>query len=183
MIIKLLKRKDVAKIRSSRNKLMGMDLSSLGIRGKVYINDSLCKYCKFLWKKCKSLQSNQFMQGFWVTNGTVRLKDENDRVHVITHLSELKELLNYSTKKISSYVFAYISCFILYLKASSFSKQSSYYFISFTFLQVAQSFLTELKGLYGVQLNVCDGGGFFTKIFYALIIFAERLSHGCSTGL
>ena len=43
VIIKLSKRKGAAKIRSSKKKLMGMDLSSLGIRGKVCINDSLCQ--------------------------------------------------------------------------------------------------------------------------------------------
>ena len=80
-------------MRSSKNKLMGMDLSSLGIRGKVYINDSLCKYCKFLWKKCKSLQSNQFIHAFWVNNGTMGLKPvENGRANIITHLIDLKEL-------------------------------------------------------------------------------------------
>ena len=51
------------------------------------------KYYKSLWKKCKSLQSNQFIHAFWVTNGTVLLKAfENGRVHVITHLTDLKEL-------------------------------------------------------------------------------------------
>ena len=46
------------------------------------------------WKKCRSLQSNYFIPPFWVTNGTVRLKViENGRVHIITHLSDLKELL------------------------------------------------------------------------------------------
>ena len=73
MIIKLSKQKDAAKIRSSKKKKKkkgkGMDLYSLGIRGKVYINDSLCKYDKFL-----CLQSKQFIQTFWVTNGVVRLK-------------------------------------------------------------------------------------------------------------
>ena len=45
------------------------------------------------FRKCKSLQSNQFTHTFWVTNGIVRLKAvENGRVHVITHLSDLKEL-------------------------------------------------------------------------------------------
>ena len=93
VIIKLSKRKDAAKIRSSEKNLKGMDLSSLEIRGKVYINDSLCKYYKFNWKKCKILQSNQFIHAFWVTNGTVWLKAvENGRVHITTHLSDLGEL-------------------------------------------------------------------------------------------
>ena len=91
-IIKISKQKDVAKIRSSKKKLREMGLSSVGLRGKVYINCSLSKY-KFLWKKCKSLHSNQFIHVFWFTNGTVQLKAvENGRVHVITHFRDLKEL-------------------------------------------------------------------------------------------
>ena len=48
VIIKLSKRKDAAKIQSSKKRLKGMDLSSLGISGKVYINNNLCKYYKLL---------------------------------------------------------------------------------------------------------------------------------------
>ena len=73
-------------------KLKWMNLSSLRIRGKVHINDKLCKYYRLLWKKL-SLHPKQFIHAFWVTNGTVRLKAaENGHVHVITHLSDLKEL-------------------------------------------------------------------------------------------
>ena len=44
-------------------------------------------------KKCKSLQSNQFIHAFWITNGTARLKTvENGRAYSITHLSDLKAL-------------------------------------------------------------------------------------------
>ena len=44
-------------------------------------------------KKCKSLQSNQFIHAFWVINGTVRIKVvENGQVHVITHLNDLNGL-------------------------------------------------------------------------------------------
>ena len=59
---------------------------------------------------------------------------------------------------------------------------------------MAQSILTELRGLFGVQYNVCDGDCLFVclfvcffanivKGFYALTIFAERLRRGCLTGL
>ena len=70
--------KDAAKIRSSKEKLKGMRWTSplLESGGKIYFNDSPCKYHKLIiiWKKCKSLQSNQFIHAFWVTNGTVPLK-------------------------------------------------------------------------------------------------------------
>ena len=56
------------------------------------MNDSLSKYYKFLWKKCKSFQSNQFIHTFLVTNGTARLKAvKNGRVHGNTHFRDLKE--------------------------------------------------------------------------------------------
>ena len=55
VIIRLLKRKGAAKIRSLKKNLKGMDLSVLGITGKVYINDSLSNYCKLLLEKYKSL--------------------------------------------------------------------------------------------------------------------------------
>lgn len=116
VIIKLSKRKDAAKIRSSKTELKGIDLSSIAIRGKVYISDSLCKYYKFLWKKFITLQSNQFIHFFWVTTCTVRLKAvENGRVHVITHLSYFRKT-NYSAKKIRSNIFAYIFMFYFIFK-------------------------------------------------------------------
>ena len=55
-----------------------------------------------------------------------------------------------------------------------------------TFITLPQSFLTELKGLFGVQPNIWDGAFLVAKIvkdFYALTIFPETLSHGCLTGL
>ena len=62
VIFKLSNQKDAAKIRSSKKKLKGMDLSSFGIRGKVYFNDNLCKYHKLLWEKVKAFsQTNLFM--------------------------------------------------------------------------------------------------------------------------
>ena len=48
-----------------------------------------------------------------------------------------------------------------------------------------QSFFRELRGVFLVKSNVCDGGFFdkITKGFYALTVFAEKLSRGCSTGI
>ena len=93
VIIKVLKRKDASKIRSSKRKLKDMDLTSIGINNPVYINDSLCTYYKMLWRKCKSLRMNKLIHSFWVTNGSIRLRTaENGRTNVITHLSDLEEL-------------------------------------------------------------------------------------------
>ena len=83
VIVKVSKRKDASKIRSSKRKLKDMDLTSIGINNPVYINDSLCK----------SLRMNKLIHSFWVTNGSIRLRTaENGRTNVITHLSDLEEL-------------------------------------------------------------------------------------------
>ena len=93
VIIKVSKRKDASKIRSSKRKLKDMDLTSIDIKNPVYINDSLCTCYKMLWRKCKSLLTNKLIHSFWVTNGSIRLRTvENGRTNVITHLSDLEGL-------------------------------------------------------------------------------------------
>ena len=93
VIVKVSKRKDAFKIRSSKRKLKDMDLTSIGINNPIYISDSLCTYYKMLWRKCKSLPMNKLIHSFWVTNGSIRLRTvENGRTNVITHLSDLEEL-------------------------------------------------------------------------------------------
>ena len=66
--------KDANKIRRAKKKLKGLDLSSIGINSPVFINDSLCRYYKNLWAKCKKLWLNKFIHGFWTSNGSIRLK-------------------------------------------------------------------------------------------------------------
>ena len=93
VIVKVSKRKDASKTRSSKRKLEDMHLNSVGINNPVYINDSLCTYYKMLWRKCKSLRMNKLIHSFWVTNGSIRLRTpENGRTNLITHLSDLEKL-------------------------------------------------------------------------------------------
>ena len=92
-IIKFSKRKDANRIRHCKKNLKGMDLTSLGISSPVFINDSLCQCYKMLWRKCKKLLTNKFVDSFWVSNGSIRLRVENkDRPCVITHISDLEVL-------------------------------------------------------------------------------------------
>ena len=86
-------RKDADKIRRAKKKLKGLNLSSIGINSAVYINDSLCRYYKNLWAKCKKLWLNKFIHGFWTSNGSIRLKlTETGNVHFITNDVDLEEL-------------------------------------------------------------------------------------------
>ena len=53
VIIKMSRHKDADKIRRAKKKLKGLRLSSIDINLAVFINDSLCRYSKDLWAKCK----------------------------------------------------------------------------------------------------------------------------------
>ena len=93
VIIKMTQRKDADKIRRAKKKQKDLDLSSIDINSAVYINDSLCRYYKNLWAKCKTLWFNKFIHGFWTSNGSKRLKlTETGNVRVVTHHADLEEL-------------------------------------------------------------------------------------------
>ena len=93
VIVKFFKRKETKRIRKVKKNLKGMDLSLIGIRSPVYLIDSLCKYYKMLWRKCKKLCVNKFIHSFWVSNGSIRLKlPDNERSYMIIHISDLEEL-------------------------------------------------------------------------------------------
>ena len=53
VIIKMSRHKDADKIRRAKKKLKGLRLSLIDINLAVFINDSLCRYSKNLWAKCK----------------------------------------------------------------------------------------------------------------------------------
>ena len=51
VIIKLSKRKDVTRVMNNKKKLKSMKPQNIGLPSgcKIYINESLCKYYKYLW--------------------------------------------------------------------------------------------------------------------------------------
>ena len=80
VIIKLLKRQDnVARVMKNKKKLKSMKPQNIGLPSscKIYINESLCKYYKYLWWKCKLLQTCGNIQSLWVTNGSVGIGRQN----------------------------------------------------------------------------------------------------------
>ena len=74
VIIKMSQRKDADKIRRANKKPKGLDLFLIGINSAMFIHDSLCRYYKNLWAKCKKLQLNKFIHSFWISNQSKRLK-------------------------------------------------------------------------------------------------------------
>ena len=75
VIIKLSKSKDVARLMNNKMKLKSMKTQNIGLPFdcKIYINESLCKYCKYLRRKCKLLQTRGSIRSFWMTNGSIRI--------------------------------------------------------------------------------------------------------------
>ena len=63
------KRKDTGKMREVKKKLKLFDLASIGANHPTFINDSLCSYYKKLRFKCKTLWTNKFIRGCWVSYG------------------------------------------------------------------------------------------------------------------
>ena len=70
-----------------------MGLTSLGISNTVIINDSPCQYYKMLWQKCKKILTNKFIDSFWASNGSIRLRVEDKvRLCVMTQIKVLENL-------------------------------------------------------------------------------------------
>ena len=92
VIIKLSKRKDVARVMNNKKKLKSMKPQNIALPSicKTYINECLCKYRKYLWWKCKLLQTRGSIQSFWVTNGSIRSRHQNDKVTSVTHSENLE---------------------------------------------------------------------------------------------
>ena len=95
IIVKFSKRKDCQAVLNNKKKLKNLTNEELGLSegGKVFVNESLCKYYKLLWSLCKSLWKDKFIFAFWTVNGLLRLKIRQEgRIHMISHLEDLKEL-------------------------------------------------------------------------------------------
>ena len=47
-------------------------------QGKIFINNNLCPYNKFLWGKCKELYTESIIDRFWVYNGHLYIADNQE---------------------------------------------------------------------------------------------------------
>ena len=81
--------KQVLNVRKDLTKLPMEDLQLTG-QGKLYINQSLCPYYKFLWSKSKSLHSMGKTFSYNVSNGTLKIKiQETSNPLSIMYISDL----------------------------------------------------------------------------------------------
>ena len=58
----------------------------------LFVSPGLCSYHKYLWSKCKTLCSSKLISIFWVSNGSQRMKLDDDTVKSVTHKDDLKVL-------------------------------------------------------------------------------------------
>ena len=70
-----------------------MEDLQLNGQGKLYINQSLCPYCRVLWSKIKSLHSMGNIFSHYVSNGIVKIKiQETSKPLPIMPISDLDKL-------------------------------------------------------------------------------------------
>ena len=94
-IARFLRRKgcdQVMRVKSKLKKMNSADLD-LPVGTKIYINKSLCPYCRGLWNQCKKLWNICKLFSFFTLNGSACVKlQENGSYNIITHINDLKEI-------------------------------------------------------------------------------------------
>ena len=67
---------------------------SIEVDHPIFINNNLCSCCKRLWSKCKRLWTNQYIQTFWVSSGSAKVKlGKNSKPNTISHITNLEKIL------------------------------------------------------------------------------------------
>ena len=92
-IVKFINRKDCLKILRVKKDLNSLDGVGLSENTEIFIDESLCPYCRDIWNKCKKLRAIQKIHQFYTISGLIRVKlEETGPSRIITHMVDLKEL-------------------------------------------------------------------------------------------
>ena len=96
--MKLSKRKDVYHVLKAKSSFKNADVTVNGIPPNitVFVNQSICSYCKFLWSKYKKLWLNKVIESIWVSEDSYRITLKHDSVKIITHIEHLKCLVSWA---------------------------------------------------------------------------------------
>ena len=92
VIVKLARKIYASNILSGKKKLKTINLSQKGFSPNtiVFINESLCSYYIFLWLECKKIWSKILIVSFWVSNGSIRIKQsENSPAILVSHINDM----------------------------------------------------------------------------------------------
>ena len=64
----------------------------LVIKSKLFLNHSLCPYYRMLHVRVKELAKQGLIDSFWISNGTIKMKELSESQPVsITHLTDLED--------------------------------------------------------------------------------------------
>ena len=77
--MKLVNRKDCLHILRVKKQLKSIDPTELDSPEKIFVNESLCLYCRGIWNECKTLRETQKIQ-------------ETGSSKIINHVVDLREL-------------------------------------------------------------------------------------------
>ena len=94
-IVKFLRRKDCKRVLRCKKDLQNVNMSNLDVPDgtKLFINESLCPYCKVLWVIWKKLWNRKRIHSFFTANGMRKFRfEEHALVNVVTHQQDLKGL-------------------------------------------------------------------------------------------
>ena len=91
-IVRFVNRKHAEKL-LKRAKQFGTHkvLEKANLSNKIFINNNLCSYYRFLWGKVKALYERHVIDSFWVFNGVINLRfaDNKDETMKVTHINDL----------------------------------------------------------------------------------------------
>ena len=90
-IVRFVNRKHAEKLlRKNKEFSKPSIFAKAGLSQKIYINNNLCSYYRFLWGKVKILYNQRAINSFWVYNGNIYIKflDDDDSLKV-THINDL----------------------------------------------------------------------------------------------
>ena len=91
-IVRFVNRKHAEKL-LKRAKQFGTHkvLEKANLSNKIFINNNLCSYYRFLWGKVKALYERHVIDSFWVFNGVINLRfaDNKGETMKVTHINEL----------------------------------------------------------------------------------------------
>ena len=96
VIAKCVNRRDATAILRAKKKLREVDAAgqkNLGVKGKVYVNESLCPEYRRLYGICTALYRKKKLASSFTLNGAIKVCVEEDgEKKVIEHINDLKEM-------------------------------------------------------------------------------------------
>ena len=75
VIMKFLRRKDCQQVLSVKKDILKINATDLDLPNttiKLYLNESLCPYCRVLWSKSKALFTVDKIHSYFISNGSVK---------------------------------------------------------------------------------------------------------------